>query len=108
MGARYVAPLTGSVDRNQKRPEQTEGQPVSLPSRGAWIEISPARRPAMLKSVAPLTGSVDRNIWWCPPCVWPSCVAPLTGSVDRNELQRGSGLPHCRSLPSRGAWIEIA
>ena len=35
---------------------------MSLPSRGAWIEISRASEsPAPLRQVAPLAGSVDRN-----------------------------------------------
>ena len=57
---------------------------MSLPSRGAWIEMVLFAARLMRSSVAPLTGSVDRNIGatrWC----------------------KGAGT----SLPSRGAWIEI-
>ena len=34
---------------------------MSLPSRGAWIEICPSCFADMMACVAPLTGSVDRN-----------------------------------------------
>ena len=38
-GALFVAPLTGSVDRNTScLPEPQKGE-ASLPSRGAWIEM---------------------------------------------------------------------
>ena len=58
---------------------------MSLPSRGAWIEIYCQRVFGRLGAqVAPLAGSVDRN-------------------VKMDEL-----VPLARvSLPSRGAWIEI-
>ena len=56
-----VAPLAGSVDRNSLRANGAGVAFLSLPSRGAWIEIY-----------------CDRH------------------SGNRNE-----------SLPSRGAWIEI-
>ena len=35
-------------------------------------------------------------------------VAPLAGSVDRNVVARDLKAVHVASLPSRGAWIEIA
>ena len=104
---------------------------MSLPSRGAWIEIlhpavsAPAgRRVAPLAGsvdrngaktdcgalplVAPLAGSVDRNADGQVLCAGP-LVAPLAGSVDRNRKWFGwpSKLDSA-SLPSRGAWIEIA
>ena len=34
---------------------------ASLPSRGAWIEITLAEAIAYIEAVAPLAGSVDRN-----------------------------------------------
>src|SRR5699024_3054207 len=34
-------------------------------------------------------------------------VAPLAGSVDRNTLPARIGDQHMKSLPSRGAWIEM-
>ena len=61
------------------------GQPRSLPSRGAWIEIS--RSPegiTMGCRSLPSRGA------------WIEIRAP---HVVHNVL--------CRSLPSRGAWIEI-
>ena len=35
------------------------GQPMSLPSRGAWIEIWVSLGDSQIQRVAPLTGSVD-------------------------------------------------
>ena len=37
----------------------------------------------------------------------PFHVAPLAGSVDRNLFRSNSYLAWQKSLPSRGAWIEI-
>ena len=34
-----VAPLAGSVDRNRKYPKKSNKKRLSLPSRGAWIEM---------------------------------------------------------------------
>ena len=58
-----VAPLTGSVDRNADEPRDVVATAVvSLPSRGAWIEMTlPSPPSAPSAGVAPLTGSVDRN-----------------------------------------------
>ena len=36
-----------------------------------------------------------------------SKVAPLAGSVDRNAMEAYEAEMERRSLPSRGAWIEI-
>ena len=79
-----VAPLAGSVDRNVF---------YSLYLGGS--------------GVAPLAGSVDRNHAGDGYRLILA-VAPLAGSVDRNIhalfVQR---LASVRSLPSRGAWIEM-
>ena len=40
VGGLSVAPLAGSVDRNLANWASSAGQALSLPSRGAWIEIS--------------------------------------------------------------------
>ena len=79
-----VAPLAGSVDRNKTSVTLQAVASVSLPSRGAWIEIGRFWKYTRLSPVAPLAGSVDRNRVYCKV-----------------------GLPGLRSLPSRGAWIEI-
>ena len=69
----WVAPLTGSVDRNYHK-----------------------GRCCVNPCVAPLTGSVDINESFEP--YRPYMVAPLTGSVDRNGLSRlPSAGPPCRS-----------
>ena len=36
---------------------------MSLPSRGAWIEMAASTLTRSLSAVAPLAGSVDRNIY---------------------------------------------
>src|SRR5699024_4948804 len=81
------APLAGSVDRNSAiaawylsfRPSLPSrgawieisvvipeaGAAMSLPSRGAWIEISISRAASVRGPVAPLAGSVDRNADFC-------------------------------------------
>ena len=80
-----VAPLPGRVDRNRDTGGHIHTQRLkSLPSRGAWIEISTSPGPTR----AP-------------------CVAPLTGSVDRNQFRDKVEEYMALSLPSRGAWIEI-
>ena len=81
---RRVAPLTGSVDRNYTTCPPAASTLASLPSRGAWIEMPLLMRLSCWKKVAPLTGSVDRN-----PTL-PAATQYVT-----------------ESLPSRGAWIEI-
>ena len=58
-----VAPLAGSVDRNQ----QYNGFVI------------------LTVVVAPLAGSVDRNRYGLATMMRPVCVAPLAGSVDRNN-----------------------
>ena len=57
-----VAPLTGSVDRNDRQ----------------------SLRSLLNSAVAPLTGSVDRNEGVAGDIADVVRVAPLTGSVDRN------------------------
>ena len=79
-----VAPLAGSVDRNIVICVVPCIERLSLPSRGAWIEIAIMLPSRMMLRVAPLAGSVDRNF----------------GNKNTTTSQTGS-------LPSRGAWIEI-
>ena len=81
---------------------------ASLPSRGAWIEITKSRLISQTQAVAPLAGSVDRNLllWIAKKASLPS-VAPLAGSVDRNDKEKQRFLEVTPSLPSRGAWIEM-
>ena len=70
---------------------------MSLPSRGAWIEISSSGRSWSSSSVAPLAGSVDRNQQYNGFVVL-TVVAPLAGSVDRNSALTVSVLTRlCRS-----------
>ena len=83
------------------------GRGKSLPSRGAWIEIR------LLRSSGAGYGSLpSRGAWIEMPrrkwCVSAANVAPLTGSVDRNFVIPVMYRGVCMSLPSRGAWIEIS
>ena len=80
---------------------------VSLPSRGAWIEMQHLAADQRILHVAPLAGSVDRNLRRGRSRERVPAVAPLAGSVDRNQDMQRSNYIGRRSLPSRGAWIEI-
>ena len=80
---------------------------LSLPSRGAWIEIDKGIDPVYAPCVAPLAGSVDRNMEeverrWKKGMSLPSRGAWI-------EMGHHAGFEHSGppSLPSRGAWIEI-
>ena len=79
-----VAPLAGSVDRNDPSGVEHQWQRRSLPSRGAWIEMLIVSLAEGIAQVAPLAGSVDRNLHFSRPDKGP-LVAPLAGSVDRNN-----------------------
>ena len=80
---------------------------LSLPSRGAWIEIlwMMVMRPSSLPSL-PSRGAwieiIKRDAYRLG-----MTVAPLAGSVDRNSASFSSLSEVRASLPSRGAWIEI-
>ena len=80
---------------------------MSLPTRGAWIEISSSRCSRGVLRVAPHAGSVDRNCRKNRQAVRPHPVAPHAGSVDRNFFSSSVGSCRFVSLPTRGAWIEI-
>ena len=125
-----VAPFTGSVDWNSLELKKVTTYTESLPSRGAWIEIYLQSRNQSSYRVAPFTGSVDWNI----SSAFSSSIyfsRSLHGErglkfylirekVKRNEgrsLHGERGLKSLdvtvlgdkkRSLPSRGAWIEIS
>ena len=102
-----VAPLAGSVDRNIYGEDGRDVNQMSLPSRGAWIEMPTIPWPRPRAAVAPLAGSVDRNLGRGIPLPKENWVAPLAGSVDRNLPKKARGGDAKPSLPSRGAWIEI-
>ena len=73
---------------------------MSLPSRGAWIEISRVRSRSLTASSLPSRGAWIEISNPARKLSWASRVAPLTGSVDRNldeaELlqQRDRRSPH--------------
>ena len=54
---------------------------ASLPSQGAWMEMSSLASRAAAVRVAPFTGSVDGNNSCGMFCLLED-VAPFTGSVD--------------------------
>ena len=79
---------------------------LSLPSRGAWIEMT------MVMPVAPAYQSLPSRGAWIEIELYAADagagpVAPLAGSVDRNESLRDQLNEALESLPSRGAWIEM-
>ena len=95
------------MDRNPDLLENTMTVRLSLPARGAWIEIPLATPMTATRKVAPREGSVDRNCL-CKNCiVLLKGVAPREGSVDRNLLHKTVLILQQQSLPARGAWIEI-
>ena len=79
-----VAPLAGSVDRNSVAARPAARMALSLPSRGAWIEI--LRFAVILAQI----GSLPSRGAWIEIQTHPGRgaqsgrVAPLAGSVDRN------------------------
>ena len=71
-----VAPLAGSVDRNNWLNIGKQVVTASLPSRGAWIEILGSSLSGLVENVAPLAGSVDRNIVARDAAVGGHCRSP--------------------------------
>ena len=80
---------------------------VSLPSRGAWIEIQYQR------AAAPSTTSLPSRGAWIEIRGVPCCGTPGIGRSPHGERGLKSGTVTAQpaggepSLPSRGAWIEI-
>ena len=75
---------------------------ASLPSRGAWIEITRRTAKNRRQYVAPLTGSVDRNTNTAKKTKKIN-VAPLTGSVDRNIRRKGEDMEVKEVAPLAGS-----
>ena len=120
----------GSVDRNRITRKEIFPKWKSLPSWGAWIEMVWIANSFAHNPVAPLVGSVDRNEDILTAAVAVAAVAPLVGSVDRNVPAAGASMGRLvaplvgsvdrnravfgaladanESLPSWGAWIEMA
>ena len=65
-------------------PKRDEGPPVSLPARGAWIEIHPV----------PQVYGGDPSL-------------PARGAWIEINIASGAPTSDVASLPARGAWIEI-
>ena len=81
--------------------------PKSLPSRGAWIEITKVQCPASTQASLPSRGAwIEIKSYYHNRAFYP--VAPLAGSVDRNAVFQLDAAGPGESLPSRGAWIEIS
>ena len=95
-----VALRKESVDRNQFWSPPLQHKFRSLSARRAWIEISEARKSAMLAGVALRKESVDRNIRIADniPC---NCVALRKESVDRNCIYAAE-LLYLRSRSPQG------
>ena len=103
----HVAPHAGSVDRNLHCRPRFSKLRRSLPTRGAWIEISAEKEIGKRWKVAPHAGSVDRNHLLFSHSIL-HLVAPHAGSVDRNNMEKVFEQSKQESLPTRGAWIEIS
>ena len=80
---------------------------MSLPPRGAWIEISKSETITgfPIVSLPPRGAWIEINDYQRFREAYT--VAPPTGSVDRNSTVLVSFSVQIRSLPPRGAWIEI-
>ena len=79
---------------------------MSLPSRGARIEILMILLPSKPNGVAPLAGSEDRND--ANLGAYAEAIASLPSRGARIEIPVGKGLGKGKwSLPSRGARIEM-
>ena len=82
--ATNVAPLAGSVDRNNISTDRQTGLSRSLPSRGAWIEMPYlASRTALGSRSLPSRGAWIEMVQNLANTGLVQ-VAPLAGSVDRN------------------------
>ena len=83
----------------------------SLPTRGAWIEISVSTMSFPYQSVAPHAGSVDRNERYYGIDGVAYVVAPHAGSVDRNNATNATGgsqphvAPHAGSVDRNNAIV---
>ena len=75
---------------------------LSLPVRGAWIEICVWRLVARLSFVAPCEGSEDWNHWICGAEHGFHGVAPCEGSEDWNFLKWYDSI----NKKSRSLWGE--
>ena len=81
---RGVAPLAGSVDRNDTETLESIYEKLSLPSRGAWIEMNKNGETKGGYMSLPSRGAwIEMQILWYGKCP-EEFVAPLAGSVDRN------------------------
>ena len=94
------------IEIEQRTADDVQGQ--SLPTRGAWIEMMTPCAVAPVVPVAPHAGSVDRNTSCGRWHIQSATVAPHAGSVDRNAVLNQQVAAIVKSLPTRGAWIEIA
>ena len=79
---------------------------VSLPTRGAWIEMGLLGWLRVLEVSLPTRGAWI-EISDIPANYDSATVAPHAGSVDRNKVIKIHKVLYLTSLPTRGAWIEI-
>ena len=79
----------------------------SLPTRGAWIEISPV----LYASCAPVGSLPTRGAWieirLTMPTLSLACCRSPHGERGLKYVEFVKQIVHVRSLPTRGAWIEI-
>ena len=90
-----------------KAHHQNQGYVVSLPVRGAWIEIASPFPPVEIVPSLPVRGA------WIEMAIPTICITPNAPSLPVRgawiEICRSSGKRRTRlSLPVRGAWIEIS
>ena len=77
---KVVAPLAGSVDRNFGEDEATARRMVSLPSRGAWIEMG-----ICLPHLIPTHPSLPSRGAWIEIWMPAACPCRAAGRSPRGE-----------------------
>ena len=105
--AAMVAPREGSVDRNYSQLAEPGQNKRVAPREGSVDRNHYRHSGGKVVVVAPREGSVDRNKVKRARRAKKE-VAPREGSVDRNQLCLLNGRYLSKSLPARGAWIEIS
>ena len=112
-----ISPTKQTITKKSRSPHGERGlkyrrflkhrlQAVSLPPRGAWIEICEVSVICPFDYVAPPTGSVDGNDFGASSVFLPGCRSPH-GERGLKLVFRFVLNLYRRSLPPRGAWIEI-
>ena len=80
---------------------------LSLPVRGAWVEMKTQKSFALTRWSRSPCGERGLKLYLVMAYVKPFCRSPC-GERGLKYLGTVSRLPRTPSLPVRGAWVEIA